>query len=154
MQLYTGCMNSILPSGAQLYQAGQAMPLPMVEGRIRAGFPSPAADFAVKRHDLNELLITHPAATFFWQVAGKSMFGAGIDDGDLLVVNRALASNAKHGDIVVAEVDHDFTVKYLYKRGGMVQLRAADPTFPHIIFKDGQTMTICGVVTASIKRFR
>ena len=130
------------------------MPLPMVEGRIRAGFPSPAADFAVKRQDLNELLITHPAATFFWSVAGKSMFGAGIDEGDILVVNRALASNAKHGDIVVAEVDQDFTVKYLHKRAGQVQLRAADPTFPPIIFKDGQTMTICGVVTSVIKRFR
>lgn len=130
------------------------MPLPMVEGRIRAGFPSPAADFAVKRQDLNELLITHPAATFFWSVAGKSMFAAGIDEGDILVVNRALASNAKHGDIVVAEVDQDFTVKYLHKRAGQVQLRAADPTFPPIIFKDGQTMTICGVVTSVIKRFR
>ena len=82
------------------------------------------------------------------------MFGAGIDEGDILVVNRALASNAKHGDIVVAEVDNDFTVKYLYKRAGQIQLRAADPTFPPIIFKDGQTMTICGVVTSVIKRFR
>ncbi len=147
-------MHSILPPSAIAYQRGVALPLPMVEGRIRAGFPSPAADFAVNRHDLNELLITHPAATFFWTVAGKSMFGAGIDEGDILVVNRALASNAKHGDIVVAEVDNDFTVKYLHKRAGQVQLRAADPTFPPIIFKDGQTMTICGVVTSVIKRFR
>ena len=147
-------MNSVLPPSASEYQRGVPLPLPMVEGRIRAGFPSPAADFAVKRHDLNELLITHPAATFFWTVAGKSMYGAGIDEGDILVVNRALSSNAKHGDIVVAEVDNDFTVKYLHKRAGQVQLRAADPTFPPIIFKDGQTMTICGVVTSVIKRFR
>ena len=147
-------MYSLLPPSAAVYEQGAPLPLPMVEGRIRAGFPSPAADFAVKRHDLNELLITHPAATFFWTVAGKSMFGAGIDEGDILVVNRALASNAKHGDIVVAEVDNDFTVKYLHKRASQVQLRAADPTFPPIIFKDGQTMTICGVVTSVIKRFR
>ena len=147
-------MNSVLPPSASEYQRGAPLALPMVEGRIRAGFPSPAADFAVKRHDLNELLITHPAATFFWTVAGKSMFGAGIDEGDILVVNRALSSNAKHGDIVVAEVDNDFTVKYLHKRAGQVQLRAADSTFPPIIFKDGQTMTICGVVTSVIKRFR
>ena len=136
------------------YERGALLSLPMVEGRIRAGFPSPAADFSVKRQDLNDLLITHPAATFFWTVAGKSMLGAGIDEGDILVVNRALASHARHGDVVVAEVDHDFTVKYLHIRAGQVQLRAADPTFPPIIFRDGQTMTICGVVTSCIKRFR
>ena len=149
-------MHSTLPASARLFPQTPPNPLflPMVQGKIRAGFPSPAADFQVKCLDLNELLITHPAATFFWTVAGRSMFGAGIDEGDILVVNRALANNARHGDIVVAEVDHDFTVKYLYRRAGQVQLRAADATFPPIIFRDGQTMTICGVVTATIKRFR
>lgn len=136
-------MHSVLPPTSIAFERGGLLSLPM-EGRIRAGFPSPAADFSVKRQDLNELLITHPAATFFWTVAGKSMFGAviDIDEGDILVVNRALASNARHGDIVVAEVDQDFTVKYLHKRAGQVQLRAADPTFPPIIFKDGQTGTL------------
>lgn len=80
------------------------------------------------------------------------MLGAGISDGDILIVNRALT--AMHRDIVVAEVDNDFTVKYLHKRAGQVSLRAADPTFPPIILKDGQTMTVCGVVTATIKRHR
>ena len=128
------------------------MPLPMVEGTIRAGFPSPAADFAVRRHDLNQLLITHVDATFFWEVRGKSMREAGIDDGDILVVNRALTP--RHGDVVVAEVDNDFTVKYLDQRAGLVQLRAADPTFPPIVLREGQTLSICGVVTSAIKRFR
>jgi DNA polymerase V len=126
--------------------------LPMAAGTIRAGFPSPADDFSVKRLDLNELLITHPAATFFWEVGGLSMLGAGIHDGDILVVNRALA--AQHMDVVVAEVDGDFTVKFLYKRNGKVKLIAADPTFPEIAFKDGQTLSICGVVTSVVKRFR
>ena len=125
--------------------------LPIVQVSIQAGFPSPADDFAVKRHDLNELLITHPQATFFWRVAGKSMLEAGIDDGDLLVVNRALTP--QHRNIVVAQVDGDFTVKYLHKRNGRVKLVAANPTFPDIIFKDGQVLTICGVVTCTIKRF-
>jgi DNA polymerase V len=126
----------------------------MVQGTIRAGFPSPADDFAVKRHDLNELLITHPQATFFWRVRGTSMLGAGIADGDILVVNRALAPH--HGDIVVAEVDNDFTVKYLHRRAGRVKLRAADPTFPDILFEDeeAQRLVIVGVVTSTIKRFR
>lgn len=125
--------------------------LPIVQTSIQAGFPSPADDFAVKRHDLNELLITHPQATFFWRVAGKSMLEAGIDDGDLLVVNRALTP--KHRNIVVAQVDGDFTVKYLHQRNGRVKLVAANPTFPDIVFKDGQILTICGVVTSTIKRF-
>lgn len=123
----------------------------MVEGRLPAGFPSPADDFAEKRQDLNELLITHPLATFFWQVSGRSMEGAGIWDGDILVVNRAI--NAVHGHIVVAQVDGDFTVKYLHKRAGKVKLVPANPTFPELVFKEGQELIICGVVTSTIKRF-
>jgi DNA polymerase V len=124
----------------------------MVQGTIRAGFASPADDFAVKRQDLNDLLITHPTATFFWRVRGTSMAGAGIADGDMLVVNRALTP--QHGDIVVAEIDNDFTVKHLYQRNGRVKLQAADPTFPDIVLREGQHMTVVGVVTATIKRFR
>jgi DNA polymerase V len=126
--------------------------LPMVEGTVRAGFPSPADDFSVKRQDLNDLLITHPLATFLWRVSGNSMVGVGIFSGDILVVNRALSP--QHQDIVVAEVDNDFTVKQLYKRAGRIKLMAADPTFPDITFKDGQTLRICGVVTSSVKIFR
>ena len=125
--------------------------LPMVATRLPAGFPSPADDFSVKRHDLNELLITHPQATFFWRVAGKSMVEAGIDDGDILVVNRALT--AGHRNIVVAQIDGDFTVKYLHKRNGRIRLVAANPTFPDITFKEGQVMVVVGVVTCTIKRF-
>lgn len=123
----------------------------MVEGRLPAGFPSPADDFAEKRQDLNELLITHPLATFFWQVSGRSMEGAGIWDGDILVVNRAI--KAVHGHIVIAQVDGDFTVKYLHQRAGKVKLVPANPTFPELVFKEGQELIICGVVTSTIKRF-
>lgn len=79
------------------------------------------------------------------------MVEAGIDDGDILVVDRALTP--LHRNIVVAQVDGDFTVKYLYKRNGRFKLVPANPTFPEITFKDGQTLTICGVVTSTIKRF-
>ena len=68
------------------------------------------------------------------------------------MVNRAL--QPVHGDVVVAEVDNDFTVKYLHRRGARVKLVAADPTFPEIVPRDGQTLVICGVVTATIKQFR
>jgi len=145
-------MNSYGGAAPWPYRAGPALRLPMVQGTIRAGFPSPADDFAVKRNDLNELLITHPAATFFWRVRGTSMLGAGIADGDILIVNRAL--NPLHGDIVVAEIDNDFTVKYLHRRAGKVKLVAADPTFPDILLREGQTLSICGVVTGAVKKFR
>ena len=145
-------MYSILPPDAVDFIPGLPLPLPWVQGTVPAGFPSPAADFAVKRHDLNELLITHPNATFMWEARGLSMIELGIQDGDVLVVNRSLT--AKHGDIVVAEVNGDFTVKQLYKRAGQVQLRSGNPTFPPTLFKEGQTLAICGVVTAAIKRFK
>ena len=99
----------------------------LVQGTVPAGFPSPADDFLVKRLDLNDL-ITHPAATFMWRASGFSMIEAGIDDGDLLVVDRALTP--LHMNIVVAQVDGEFTVKYLFKRGDRVKLmllRSANP---------------------------
>ena len=134
------------------YVPGPSLCLPWVEGSVRAGFPSPADDYQVARHDLNELLITHPAATFFWRARGLSMVGAGIGDGDILVVNRAL--QPRHGCIVIAELDNDFAVKYLYQRAGRIKLHSADTTFPDIIPKDGQTLAMVGVVTASIRRFK
>lgn len=145
-------MNSILPATAIRYAPGSSLRLPMVEGTVWAGFPSPAADFQVKRHDLNDLLVTHPAATFFWHVRGTSMVEAGISDGDMLVVNRALTP--QHMDVVVAEVDGEFTVKYFCRKNGLVSLRAANVTFPPIILKEGQSLIICGVVTYVVKKMR
>ena len=145
-------MYSYLPPTATRYQSSGPLPLPMVQGTVWAGFPSPAADFAVKRCDLNDLMITHPAATFFWHVRGTSMVDAGISDGHLLVVNRALAP--QHMDVVVAEVDGEFTVNHFCAKRGCLSLRAANPTFPPILLKDGQTLTICGVVTYTIRKLR
>lgn len=119
--------------------------------RVQAGFPSPAEDFAVKRIDLTEVLITHPQATFLLRVRGKSMINAGIFDGDMLVVNKAL--KPRHGQVVVAVVDGEFTVKFLYMLDGLIKLQAANPDFLEFIPKDGQTLEVWGVVTACIKRF-
>ena len=99
------------------------MVLPLAGDRIQAGFPSPAEDFAVKRIDLTEILVTHPQATFLLRVSGESMKDAGIFDGDMLVVDKAI--KPRHGHIVVAVVDGEFTVKYLYQRAGRVKLNAA-----------------------------
>jgi DNA polymerase V len=126
--------------------------LPVVEGLLRGGFPSPADDFSMGQLDLIELLVKHPLATFFWQVTGYSMQNAGISDGDFLVVDKSL--RPRHGDIVVAEVDGEFTVKFLYKVEGLVKLVAADTEMVEITFQDGQHVVICGVVTGCIKRFK
>lgn len=124
--------------------------LVMVEDRIPAGFPSPADDFALKGLDLNDLLITHPLATFFKQVSGWSLVLKHICDKDIVVVNRAL--RPQHGQVVVALVDNQFTLKILHQQDGCIKLVPANPEFEDIAFKDGQELVIIGVVTASIRR--
>ena len=131
--------------------AAVSMMLPIAAGFIHAGFPSPAEDFEVNRLDIAQILIRHPQSTYFWRARGISLRDKGIDDGDLLVVDRAL--RPQHGHIVVATVDGEFTVKELFQRSGRMRLRAANPTFPDIVPKDGQTIEIWGVVTSGIKRF-
>ena len=84
-------------------------------GSVVAGFPSPAEQYMEPPLDLNELLVRHPAATYFVRVSGDSMIGAGINDGDLLVVDRSL--RPADGDIIIACVDGDFTVKMYRERG-------------------------------------
>lgn len=123
----------------------------LLKNKVCAGFPSPAEDLGAQRIDLTALLVTHAQATYFLKASGHSMVEAGIFDGDIMVVDRAI--KPRHGHIVVAVVDGDFTVKKLYQRAGRVKLRAANVTFPEIVPKDGQTIEVWGVVTASIKQF-
>ncbi|MFA9287422.1 LexA family protein [Comamonas sp. SY3] len=127
------------------------MILPVAGSTVRAGFPSPADDWSQERIDLAKLLIPHPACTFLVKSGGLTMKDAGIDDGDLLVVDRYM--KPEHKSIVVAVLDNDFTVKYLFKRGGRIKLQAANPTLPDTSIGDEQTLEIWGVVTCSIKRF-
>lgn len=123
----------------------------LIRNRVCAGFPSPAEDLGAKRIDLTQVLITHPQATYFLRASGHSMVEAGIFDNDILVVDRAVKPRNNH--IVVAVVDGDFTVKQLYQRQGRIRLKAANPTFPDIVPKEGQTIEIWGVVTSCIKQF-
>lgn len=119
---------------------------------MAAGFPSPADDFAGKRLDIASLLIEHSQATFLLRVAGPSMREYGIDDGDIILVDRALG--ARHGSIVVAVLDNEFTVKVLHNAGGCFKLRPGNPSYPDIVPKEDQELEIWGVVTSCIKRFR
>ncbi len=151
--LYTVYMNSILAdlgiTPVKLDNSPKWVML--IHGLVQAGFPSPAEDTCAKRIDLNAVLISHPTATYLLRVRGDSMIEAGIADGDVLIVDRAV--KAKHGHIVVAEVDGEFTVKRLFNRAGRIKLQAANPTFPDILFKDGQELKIWGVVIHTIKSF-
>ncbi len=153
--LYTVFMNSIFrstqPVPGPLPVASAPLWLGVAGDTVAAGFPSPAEDFAVNRVDLTAKLITHPQATFLLKVSGESMREAGIFNGDTLVVNKAL--KPRHGHIVVAVVDGEFTVKQLYQRAGRVKLLPANPTYPEIRPKEGQTLEIWGVVTACVKWF-
>lgn len=117
---------------------------------VQCGFPSPAEDYAQQRLDLNQLLIHQADATFFMRVRGPSMRDAGIEDGDFVVIDRSI--QAKHGDIVVAVVDGEFTIKRLHQKKGRTALIAANPTFPCIDLKDGQELVVWGVVTWTLRR--
>ncbi|MBQ6138012.1 MAG: translesion error-prone DNA polymerase V autoproteolytic subunit [Kiritimatiellae bacterium] len=124
---------------------------PRVEGSVVAGFPSPAEQYQEPPLDLNELLVRRPAATFFVRVQGDSMTGEGIRDGDLLVVDRSL--RPADGDVVIASVDGDFTVKTYRRDGSGVRLEPANPAYPVIRLRHGQELDYFGKVTACIHRF-
>ncbi len=116
---------------------------------VQAGFPSPAEDHQVERIDLMHQLIKHPQATFMLRVSGHSMRDVGILDGSVVLVDKAIQPESGH--TVIAVVDGDFTCKTLQiLPGGGMRLKAANPDYPDIVPKDGQTVEIWGVVVASI----
>ncbi len=117
---------------------------------MQAGFPSPAEDYLDKTLDLNELLIAHPAATFFVRVSGDSMQNAGIFSGDILVVDRSL--EAADNKIVIAIVSGEFTVKRLKIREGRISLVPENPSYPILEMKEGSDFQVWGVVTYVIHK--
>jgi DNA polymerase V len=119
--------------------------LPLAVCRVPAGFPSPADDYMEGSLDLNEHLIKHPAATYYVRASGESMTGAGIFDGDLLVVDRSLEPT--HGRIAIVEVDGQYTVKRLYKSNGKFALYSENENYPPIEFQEGSELRVFGVVT-------
>ena len=119
------------------------VPIPLFGHTIRAGFPSPADDYVEDVIDLNDHLVRHPAATFMVRVRGDSMVGAGIHDGDLLVVDRALAPS--HGRVIIAVLDGELTVKRLWRGDGRIRLLAENPAYPPIEVGTDQELVIWGV---------
>lgn len=136
-------VHPFLP-GAKLMQR------PVMDASVPAGFPSPADDYMEKAADLNELLIKRPASTFFLKARGNSMEGAGIFDEATLIVDRSLSP--VDGDVVIAIVDGNLTVKRLKQDRTGAWLVAANPEYQPIPLS-GDDM-IWGVVTSSINPMR
>jgi repressor LexA len=121
-----------------------------VLGTVEAGFPSPAEEELRDTLSLDELLIQNPDAAFLLKVSGDSMSGAGILPGDMVIVDKGRPP--KSGDIVIAEVDGEWTMKYLKKRGDSVTLIPANPDYKPI--KPKRELKIAGVVTAVVRKYK
>ena len=128
-----------------------ALDMRLLTHRISAGFPSPATDYMEDGLDLNDYLVRNKPATFLFTVKGDSMIGASIEADDKVVVDRA--RTPKHGDIVVAVVDGEYTLKRLYKRPPRVELHAENPAYSPIVFRDGNELVVWGVVVGMVRRY-
>lgn len=145
--------NLMLHKGPVLdiYSAESAteLELPYVPNGISAGFPSPALDFVDLTIDLNRHLIKHPSATFYGRVKGESMKDAGINDGDLLVIDKSI--EPEDGKIAVCYVDGEFTLKRIRIEEKELWLMPANDEYEPIKVEEGNELIIWGVVTHVIK---
>lgn len=125
--------------------------LPLYSSRPQAGFPSPGDDQIEKVLDINDLVVKHPASTFFVRVEGDSMEGAGIFSGDVLVVDRSLTP--KDGSIVVAAVFGEMVVKRLVQRGETHILASENTQYEPIEVSGNEDCFMWGVVVGSVRQF-
>ena len=127
-----------------------ALLIPLARESISAGFPSPAEDYIDSNIDLNTYLIRNPISSFFLRVSGNSMNNTGIYNNDLLIVDRSI--NPKSGDIVVAILDGEFTLKKLIKENKNYYLKAAKEDYPIIDLYEYNEVIIWGVAIHSIHK--
>lgn len=130
----------------------RGLEFPLFVVRVAAGFPSPADDYVENNLDLNDFLIEHPAATFFVRATGDSMTGAGINSGDILIVDRALTP--RNRSIVVAIFNGEFTVKRFSSAGGRLFLLPENPAYDPIEVTEGAGFEVWGVVAHVIHSVR
>jgi DNA polymerase V len=135
-------MTAVTPTALKVIKP---CPLPFALCHVEAGFPSPADDYMEGALDLNEHVIKHPSATYFVKASGDSMIGAGIFNGDLLIVDRSL--QASSGKVVIAEVDGQLTVKRLLKLDDSFSLQSENSSYPPIDLQEGNEVVVWGVVT-------
>ena len=129
----------------------ERLKIPLLSDSVSAGFPSPADDYTEENIDLNEHLISNPFSTFFLRVKGESMVNAGIKDKDLIIVDKSL--RAKPGNIIIAMIDGEFTIKRLAIKNNELYLKAENPNYPDFRFKNHIDIQIWGVVIYSIHSF-
>lgn len=134
----------------EICQAHRFFSLPLFLSSVAAGFPSPADDYLDNALDLNQLLISHPAATFFVRVSGESMIDANIHPGDVLIVDRALEPS--HRAIVVAVVNGEFTVKRVVRKGKKIFLVPENRSYPLMEVTEDEDFQVWGVVTYVIHK--
>ena len=127
------------------FKKSMDLKLPLFISKIKAGFPSPADDYIEKDLDLNSFLIKHPAATFFLRVEGDSMVDAGINSGDILIVDKSIT--AKNSSIVIAVINGELTVKRIQKSGKKLYLVPENEKYPPIEIMPDMDFQIWGVVT-------
>lgn len=149
---YKQALVQALPADVQYIQPKIHLRIPVALDPVRAGFPSPAAPYIADYLDFNEHLVSHPSATIAVYAKGDSMILAGIDDGDMLVVNRALEAN--HRSIALVELNNEFTVKRIIRTELGIELHPENPQYPVIKPNDGETLNLVGVVTYIIKKAR
>jgi len=125
--------------------------IPLLNDSVSAGFPSPADDYTEENIDLNEHLISNPFSTFFLRVKGESMINAGIKDKDLIIVDKSLI--AKPGNIIIAMIDGEFTIKRLSIKNDELYLKAENNDYPDFRFKNHINVQIWGVVIYSIHSY-
>lgn len=126
----------------------------LIAPQIKAGFPSPAADYLQESLDFNRDLIKHPEATFYGRVDGDSMIDAGICDGDIAVIDRSV--EPINGDVVVGYVNGEFTIKFLdltHKKDGYIELRPANENYQPIRINEFDEFEVWGVVVWTIKNW-
>lgn len=133
----------------QLDAAAPALHVPRAAVEVLAGFPSPAQDYTTSEINLNEHLLTSPSSMYLMRVRGQSMTGAGIYDGDEIIVDKG--RRAEDGDVVIAYVDGEMTVKRLRRTpdGGVI-LAPENPAYPNIIIPELSDLQIWGVVTTCL----
>ena len=125
--------------------------IPLLTDSVSAGFPSPADDHTEENIDLNEHLISNPFSTFFLRVKGDSMINAGIKDKDLIIVDKSLT--ARPGNIIIAMIDGEFTMKRLSMKNNELYLKAENHNYPDFRFKNHIDVQIWGVVIYSIHSY-
>jgi SOS regulatory protein LexA len=128
--------------------AKSSVGLPLA-GSIQAGFPSPEEEALCDIISMDEYLVTKPESSFLLRVSGDSMIGEGIREGDMVIVEKGRAP--KEGDVVIAEVDGEWTMKYFRKQGKQIILEAANPKYP--VIKPQQELKLGGVVSAVIRKY-